>query len=72
MKGLAGKIALVTGSSSGIGQAIALRLAQEGMHVAINFRRGAAEAEMTHELLHQFIDEMQAMNVRHVLVQADV
>jgi glucose 1-dehydrogenase len=30
MKGLAGKTALITGASSSIGQAIAIRLAQEG------------------------------------------
>jgi glucose 1-dehydrogenase len=35
---LAGKVALVTGSSQGIGQAIAIRLAQEGANVAINYR----------------------------------
>jgi len=38
-KGLVGKIALVTGASSGIGQAIAIRLAQEGCNVAINYRK---------------------------------
>lgn len=35
---LAGKVALVTGSSQGIGQAMALRLAAEGANVAINYR----------------------------------
>jgi len=33
---LSGKVALVTGSSRGIGQGIALRLAREGMHVIIH------------------------------------
>ena len=37
MRGLVGKNAIVTGGSSGIGQAIALRLAQEGVNVAINY-----------------------------------
>ena len=42
---LSGKIALVTGASRGLGRAIALRLAQEGAAVALNYRVRAAEAE---------------------------
>ncbi|MDV2994690.1 MAG: Glucose 1-dehydrogenase 1 [Chroococcidiopsis sp. SAG 2025] len=43
---LEGKVALVTGSSQGIGQGIVVRLAQEGANVVINYRshpEGAAE-----------------------------
>jgi glucose 1-dehydrogenase len=39
MKGLKGKNVLVTGASLGIGQAIAVRFAQEGANVAINYRK---------------------------------
>ena len=41
---LQGKAALVTGSSSGIGEAIALRFAREGADVAVHYHREAATA----------------------------
>ena len=44
---LAGKIAIVTGSSSGIGQGIALRFASEGASVVIDFRGHEDAAEET-------------------------
>ena len=46
MKRLKDRVALVTGSSSGIGQAIAKRLAEEGAHIVIDYvghREGAEE-----------------------------
>jgi glucose 1-dehydrogenase len=44
---LDGKIALVTGSSQGIGQSIVLRLAQEGADVVINYRSHPEGAQET-------------------------
>ncbi|MEM7770754.1 MAG: glucose 1-dehydrogenase [Cyanobacteria bacterium P01_A01_bin.37] len=46
---LSGKVALVTGSSQGIGQAIAIRLASEGAQVIINYRSHPEGAEETLE-----------------------
>jgi glucose 1-dehydrogenase len=46
---LAGKVALVTGSSQGIGQGIVLRLAQAGANVVINYRSHPEGAEETLE-----------------------
>lgn len=42
---LEGKNALVTGGSMGIGEAIAIKLAEEGANVALNYRRHDAEAK---------------------------
>jgi glucose 1-dehydrogenase len=47
MSKLQGKNVLITGASSGIGQAIAIRFAREGANVAINYRSGAEQAEET-------------------------
>ena len=47
MEGLNGKRVLVTGASSGIGQAIAIRFAQEGASVAINYYSDQEEAVET-------------------------
>ena len=66
---LQGKNALITGASSGIGQAIAVRFAQEGANVAINYRSGAAQAEETRALVTKARGGTPG---REILVQADV
>jgi acetoacetyl-CoA reductase len=62
---LAGKVALVTGASRGIGRAIALELAHRGASVAVNYRSSKASAE-------SLAVEIQAFGVDCMLIQGDV
>jgi 3-oxoacyl-[acyl-carrier protein] reductase len=41
------KVALVTGSATGIGRSVALRFAKEGYAIAVNYSRSKTEAEET-------------------------
>ena len=76
MKGLQDKVAIVTGGSSGIGQAIAIRLGQEGVHVAINYVGPTQGAEETKEAIEHGVDicmkRMSESGTRPILVHADV
>jgi 3-oxoacyl-[acyl-carrier protein] reductase len=45
------KVVLVTGSATGIGRAVAVRFAKEGLAVAVNFSRSEKEANETVELV---------------------
>ena len=62
---LAGRIALVTGSNRGIGAGIALRLAEEGADVAINYLEGDSEAG-------EIAGQIGRMGRRALLVPADL
>jgi glucose 1-dehydrogenase len=72
MRGLKAKNVVVTGGTSGIGQAIAVRFAEYGANVAINYLRDPEEAEDTEERVHACVASVRRMGVRDVLVQGDV
>jgi 3-oxoacyl-[acyl-carrier protein] reductase len=65
MDNLRGKVALVTGSSRGIGRAIAVALGKSGADVALNYKARAADARDAES-------EISGMGRRAIAVQADV
>jgi glucose 1-dehydrogenase len=69
MERLKEKNVLITGASSGIGQAIAIRFAREGANVAINYRSGAEQADATRVLAQAARSNGHG---REIIVQADV
>jgi glucose 1-dehydrogenase len=72
LHGIEGKNVLVTGGSSGIGQAIAVRFAEYGANVAINYLRQPEEAAETEEQVQACVGKVQREGVKDVLVQGDV
>src|SRR5436853_7643188 len=72
MRGLKGKNVLVTGGTSGMGQPIAVRFAEYGANVAINYLRQPGEAADTDEQVRACASRVQQEGVRDVLVQGDV
>jgi len=62
---LKGKIALVTGSSRGIGRAIALQLARKGAHVAVNYAGNEKKAE-------EVVLELKNIGVEAIKIRANV
>jgi len=62
---LTGKVAVVTGSGSGIGQAIAERLAQEGADLVVDYRDHVEQAQAT-------VDKITTAGGKSVMVHADV
>ncbi|CAI7642213.1 unnamed protein product [Penicillium bialowiezense] len=64
-KDLAGKVALITGASRGIGAAIAIKFAQRGADIAVNYVSNASAAEAV-------AAQIRALGVRAITLQADV
>jgi len=65
MNGGTSKVALVTGSATGIGRACALRFAEYGFHVVVNYSRSEPEARETATLV-------ESCKVRCLLSRCDV
>lgn len=65
MNTLANKVALITGSSRGLGQAIAERYAALGANIIVNYTKGKEAAD-------QVVSNIKAMGVDAIAVQADI
>lgn len=65
MKDLKNKVAIVTGSSSGVGAATALQLAGLGCHVVVNYHSNAAGAD-------RVVEQCEALGVQAFAVGGDV
>lgn len=72
MKGLSGKNILVTGTTSGIGQAIAARLVAEGANVALNYRHDITKLDDTKKLIKKMTSPMANQRGQQLPVKGDL
>ena len=72
MKGIKGKNVLVTGATSGIGQAIAAYFATEGANVALNYRNDPEKLEGTEELIDRMCSQVRGCGGKELPVEGDV
>lgn len=65
MAGMRDRRVLITGSSRGIGRAIALRLAKDGWSIALHYAVDSSEAEKTKQVLGKFCSGMYECDLAH-------
>ncbi|VVA96396.1 unnamed protein product [Arabis nemorensis] len=71
---LAGRVAIVTGSSRGIGRAIAIHLAELGARIVVNYTSKSTDAERVAAEINDFpaSEEITGKGRRAIVVQANV
>ncbi len=62
-------IALITGSSRGIGRAIALKFARAGADIVVNYRKSGGSSQAQAE---ELCKEIEGLGCRAVMIQADI
>ncbi|ACB49573.1 putative glucose 1-dehydrogenase [Crocosphaera subtropica ATCC 51142] len=72
MEELTGKNILVTGATSGIGQAIAARLVAEGSNVALNYRNDINKLDDTKKMIEKMTSKMDNKGGQYLPVEGDV
>ncbi|MEH1788066.1 MAG: SDR family oxidoreductase [Nostoc sp.] len=65
MASLAGKVAIITGASRGIGRAIALKLGGDGASIVVNYAGNAGKAQ-------EVVAEIEKLGVGAIAIQADI
>ncbi|MEH1780906.1 MAG: SDR family NAD(P)-dependent oxidoreductase [Nostoc sp.] len=62
---MAGKVAIITGASRGIGRAIALKLGGDGASIVVNYAGNAGKAQ-------EVVAEIEKLGVGAIAIQADI